>query len=305
MNWPKKPYKWIENNTCFISVPFTWCLPEVKQFVNNEDMFIKRYVIGGPAIDLIPDFIKESKRIKVGGKLNGVLQKINPEATRTTVGCIRHCKFCGIGINKIEADGFKELSDWPDLPILTDNNLLASSRQHFDKVIDRLLKWGWCDFNQGLDIRLLNKYHAERIAVIKKPHCRLAYDNKREKEKFIKAYSLLRNAKIANKNISSYVLIGFDSDPQDAWERCEWIETFGIKAYPMWYHSLTALKLNEITEKQKRLGWTNRDRLNIMGYYYKHRQEKGRGYISRAKKEEVENIQNSVQHQQVSIDRAN
>ena len=107
------------------------------------------------------------------------------------------------------------------------------SKQHFDKVIGRLAKWKWCDFNQGLDPRLMKDYHAERILAIKNPHCRLALDSQKDKEVWESAFDKLRKAGIAKRHISSYVLIAFDSDPHDAWERCEWIEKHGVKAYPM------------------------------------------------------------------------
>ena len=69
------------------------------------------------------------------------------------------------------------MEDWPDLPVLCDNNLLAAPLSHFDKVIDRLIRHGWCDFNQGVDARLLTDYHARRIAEIKQPQVRLAFDH--------------------------------------------------------------------------------------------------------------------------------
>ena len=77
-----------------------------------------------------------------------------------------------------------------------DNNLTAASYSHFDKVIDRLVKWGWADFNQGLDSRLLTAYHAERIHEIKKPIIRLALDSMFDQYEWLKAVDVLRSAGI-------------------------------------------------------------------------------------------------------------
>lgn len=275
--WPKKPTQWIENRVLKISIPFTWNLPQVKNKIMQRTFWWDYVEVGGPAVELMPgcfddlDFVVERKDCP------GILQKINPSATRTTIGCMRRCSFCGIGIGKIEGQ-FKELDDWPDLPVLCDNNLLAASRPHFDKVIERLKIHGVCDFNQGLDFRLLTDCHAKRMAEIKNPCVRLALDHMDLRRQWREAFERLRDAGIAKWKISSYCLIGYNSSPDEAWARCEWIESFGIKAYPMWFHPLDTLQFNGITSQQSKLGWTNRERKHIMGYFYQHRLGKRTSY---------------------------
>ena len=56
------------------------------------------------------------------------------------------------------------------------------------------------------------------------------------------AYDRLRRAGVRQHDIRSYALIGFDMDRNEAWERCHFIEAMGVKALPMWYHPLNALK---------------------------------------------------------------
>ena len=269
--WPKRPYTWIENRTKFYSIPFTWNLPEVKAEIMQRDFFVDKYVVGGPALNLMPNYFDGLEHVSVSKNSNGILQKINPLATKTTLGCPKTCKFCGIGQNKIEAGDFIELDDWSDLPIIVDNNLLAASTKHFDKVIDRLIKWEWCDFNQGLDSIYLTAYHAKKIAKIKKPMVRLALDHSSSKKDWSLAYENLRSAGIAKTNIRSYVLIGYDDDPWLAWDKCNWIEAHGVLALPQWFHELDALECNVVTEKQKKLRWTDRERKKIMSYFYQHR----------------------------------
>jgi len=167
----------------------------------------------------------------------------------------------------------------PDLPIITDNNLLACSKKHFDKVIDRLKKFDNVDFNQGIDSRLLKKHHANRFTELKKPIIRLALDSMEYMHDWEKAYRLLRGAGLPKSLIRSYALIGFDSDSLEAWERCQWIENHKIKVLPMWYHALDQLEANIVTDDQKRLGWTEYDRKTIMGFYYRHRFPKERGKL--------------------------
>lgn len=270
-DWPKKPISWITERALHISIPFTWDLPKVRADLKQKSMFWDNAVVGGPAVYLMPDFFNNLDHVKIGYDAPGILQRVNPLATRTTTGCIRKCGFCGV--RKFEPE-FKELHDWPDLPIICDNNLLASSQPHFDKVIDRLKKWKWADFNQGIDSRLLTDYHASRLSEIKKPIIRLALDNMNYADQWENSFSKLLNAGIAKSNIKSYVLIGFDSDPYEAWDRCEWVENHKIKSLPMWFHPLDSTSKNTVTERQISLGWNDLERKRIMGYYYKHRGEK-------------------------------
>lgn len=271
-NWPRGPFTWSEGRTLFISVPFTWNLPSLRQQLEHGSLFWDQARVGGPAIALLPDFLTGIPGVQVGGDIPGVLQRINPLATRSTTGCPWRCPFCGIGRGIIEPGGLVCLDDWPDLPIQADNNLFAAPRKHFDHVINRLVSWGWADFNQGVDARFLTDYHAQRIAEIKKPLVRLALDGESRlaKATWLRAFRRLRRAKIAKAAIRSYALVGFDTGPTEAWERCRWIESHGIKVLPMWYHRLDALEYNQVTEDQRRLGWDDEQRKDLMMYYYQH-----------------------------------
>lgn len=270
-DWPKKPYQWVENNVLYISIPFTWNLPSVYAQLTQASWIWDDVVVGGPAVELMPDYFMALPWVEVRHDMPGILQRINPQATRTTTGCPNRCGFCGIGCGKIEAGGFKELDDWPDLPIICDNNLLAASIKHFDRVIDRLKVHGWADFNQGLDCRLLNEHHAQRLSQINKPIVRLALDSIKQQEQWETAFNKLRNAGIQKKKIRSYALVGFKDTPDEAWERCRWIESHHINVLPMWYHSLDQLQVNTVTQNQTELGWNEHERTRIMGWFYKRR----------------------------------
>ena len=269
--WPKQPVRWTEGRTLFVSVPFTWNLPGLRAIVAARSLWWDRAIVGGPAVQLMPGFFSTLDYVTEGADMAGVLQRVNPEATRTTVGCIRRCRFCAIGTGAVEPGPFRELPDWPDLPVLCDNNLLAASDAHFDRVIERLVRWGWADFNQGLDCRLLTRRHAERIAEIRRPMVRLALDRAADAEAWEHAFALLRSAGIAKSRIRSYCLIGFEDTPQDAWRRCLWVEKHGIKALPMWFHRLDQLKANAVLPDQLASGWDDEGRRRIMGWFYRHR----------------------------------
>lgn len=265
--WPKTYSSWIENDTLYISIPFTWELPEIEATLIKRSFHYSSIVVGGPAIYLMPDYFSAYELVSVKREYPGILQKINPLATRTTTGCPNKCKFCGVNI--IEPGGFTELDDWPDLPILCDNNLLASSPSHFDKVMDRLVKWEGVDFNQGLDASLLTPYHARRIAELKHPMVRLSLDSYGERDIWSKAFECLLDNGVKKKQIRTYILIGFNDSPEMAWEQCNWIREKGVVPNPQWFHELSALAKNQVTPKQKENGWTDRERVKIMRWFYK------------------------------------
>lgn len=277
--WPKKPIMWIESNTLFVSVPFTWNLPALRQYLQQRSAAWDGCFVGGPAVQLMPEYLSDMEWVTVAStSLPGVLQRVNPMATRTTEGCIRHCPFCGIGTGKIENGGFRELDDWPDLPILCDNNILAASQNHFDRVMDRLEKHVGVDFNQGLDARLLNAYHAHRFSRLKQPAIRLSCDSDKELDPYADALGILLRNGVKKSWVSTYALIGFDDGPGEAWSRCELIQK-DTTCLPMWFHGLDCLEWNQVTPEQLAMGWSNRERILIMRRFYK---AKFGGYRSRS-----------------------
>lgn len=225
-------------------------------------------LVGGPAVQLLPDFFADLSFVRTGAQHQDALAYVNPHATKTSSGCVRHCEFCAVP----RTEGrLKEFTNWPNRPILIDNNLLGCSKSHFDVVINGLRTIGRADFNQGLDARLLTEYHTQRLHEIKEPTIRLALDNMEYVESWRRAFLMLRAAGIAKYHISSYALIGFNSGTEEARERLEFIESFGIKAFPMWFHELDAMHPHQVTEKQKALGWSQRERKWIFQWYYQHR----------------------------------
>jgi hypothetical protein len=270
--WPKKTVNWIEGRTLYVSIPFTWELLTVEQRLRQRSMEWDQAIVGGPAVRLVPGHFSTVPDVIEGGDYPGVLQMINPLATRTTLGCVRDCDFCGV--RKLEGR-FRELDDWPDLPIICDNNLLAASDRHLDRVVERLQDHNDVEFSFGLDCRLLTKLRAEKIATIKsikKRGLRIALDSFDYAAKWVDAVDMLRGAGIAKRNLASFALIGFNSGPVEAWSRCEFIEENGIRALPVWFHTLDAFRKNSVTRNQEALGWTDYERRRIMQWFYQHKE---------------------------------
>lgn len=279
-DWPKKPYRWIIDRTLYISVPFTWNMPDVRGDILQGGFGWDRAIVGGPAVKLMPDYLKDIA--EVWDEYPGVLQEINPQATRSTLGCPNGCGFCGV--SKIEGP-FRELDDWPDRPIYCDSNILASSRKHFDKVIDRLKHHPFSDFNQGLDARLLTEYHAGRLAELRNPLIRLAWDSMSTEKDFLHADRKLILAGIPKDRIRCFVLIGYSTTPEQALYQFNTLRDLGMKANPMRYEPLDSLARGSHIDGN--LGWTQELLLDYMKYWANDRFFKGIPFEEFVRKQRV------------------
>lgn len=274
--WPRKPVRWTEGRTLYVSIPFTWNLPQIRVELMAGSLIWDQVVVGGPAPMLMPHILQGIPGVTFRESMPGVLQRVNPRATKTTLGCPRRCGFCGV--RTIEPE-YVELEDWPDLPEITDSNLLAASESHFDRVMDRLEKWQGVDFNQGLDARLLTDHHVERLARLKRPMIRLAIDSMAVADTWADAVRRLRAAKVPIKSIRCLAVVGFNDTPDEANSRLQFVRDHGIEPSPTWYHPLDALEWNGVTDRQRELGWSQEERKRLFQWWYWRRTPEGRRVI--------------------------
>lgn len=249
--------EWTTGTDAFLSVVFTWDLPEAYQRAVWLRQMGYSIHAGGPACGLMPDYLADVA--EVNGRAIPALERHNPLATFTSRGCIRRCPFCAVW--RVEGK-LRELDDWPLRPIVCDNNLLACSQAHFDRVVDRLKPLAGIDFNQGLDARLLTPYHAGRLAEL---DCmvRLAFDSVGYEFQFMQAYEMLRAAGFPKKRIRVYVLVGFDDTPGDALYRLRTVRALGIKPNPMRYNPLDTLQRDSYVGP----GWTGSELTRYVRYW--------------------------------------
>lgn len=254
--WSGGLVEWCENGTVYLSVVFSWQLAEAWRravWLKAEGYRVRA---GGPAVALNPDYLADVAEI--GGEVPA-LRRHNANATKTSLGCPRRCSFCGAW----RVEDFQELDDWEPRPLVCDNNLLACSRRHFDRVMDRLKPVPGVDFNQGLDPRLLTDYHAERLVELNLKVIRLSWDDVGLESQFMSAYDELRRVGVPKKKIRVYVLIGFEDTPTDALYRLEKVRGLGVWPFPMRYQPLDAARRNEYVAP----GWTERKLRDFMRYW--------------------------------------
>ena len=158
----------------------------------------------------------------------------------TTRGCIRRCPFCIVwrkeGILEPVGDIYNFWSGQERL-ILLDNNLNASQFQHFEMILGQLIKHQISvDFSQGLDIRLINDDHAyllSKVRLWKQIH--FAWDNI-DDEKRVRQGLRILSRRIHLRNVMFYILIGFNSTPEEDMYRVETLRELDIDSFVMPYN---------------------------------------------------------------------
>lgn len=250
--WRKGIAAWKVSGVLYLSVPFTWLLPEAEQIARKHK---GKVIAGGPAVQLMgaPWADETPKETPFD-----VLAMHNPCATFTTRGCIRSCPFCVVP--KIEGE-FRELANWKPAPLVCDNNILAASRPHFERVIDSLMCFPFVDFNQGLDARLLTSSHIEQLCRLQGVRVRFAFDFMNQEGAVFDAIHRCRAAGL--KDFGVYVLIGFDDTPDDALARLEKVRSWDILPNPMRYQPLDVVEKDSYVAPQ----WNGNELRHIMRYY--------------------------------------
>jgi hypothetical protein len=232
--WTKKILDWTEGKRAYLSVVFTWQLPEAyaRCVWYREQGY--EVIAGGPAVALMPHVLStvSTNHLEIP-----CLQKHNPDATRFSTGCVNRCKFCAIW--RTEGD-LKERRGGPK-PIVCDNNSLALSRKHFDYMIDTLMPVPEVDFNQGLDCRLLNDHHVERLKDLDIKYIRFSWDYLDEETQVMDAIKRVREAGYPKDKIRIYVLFNHEDTPEDATYRLKTLYKMHIVANPMRYQPLDTL----------------------------------------------------------------
>jgi len=199
-----------------ISVAFTWDIPKA-EWLREQWEHIAPVKIGGPAIDGEPrDGFKAGMYLRRG-------------VTITSRGCPNKCPWCFVNCDLIELD------DFPEGNIIQDNNILACSKSHLDRVFQMLSKQKGIDFRGGLDSRFLKDWHVEALRGLKIGALWLAYDHPAIKPHFLKAIEKLRRY-FRRDQLRCYVLIGYGNDTLDKAEgRLRFVYEAGALPFAMLY----------------------------------------------------------------------
>jgi len=277
----------------YITSLFTWDYKIVVQTVHS---YLRTYpeaqvFLGGICATLLKeDFEKEFvdfKNFKLHTGLEKNFEKYLPDYSLfpktdyfigfTSRGCPRRCGFCMVHKHEPE---YEEYSNWKELVIdydlmyfkkrliLWDNNFLASTPEHFDRVCQELSAFGKrfkIDFNQAIDCRLFTEEKAKGLAKVNLEFLRFAFDGMQEDKFFQNAMKLARDNGIECE-ARIYVLYGFADTPEDFYYRLLEIAKLNCVAFPMKYQPLNSKEKSNFIGKN----WSEKTLLGFKRLSHNH-----------------------------------
>lgn len=181
-----------------ISVSFSWDI-EKARWLKEQWGYIAPVKIGGPSIDGEP----------TNGFKAGVYLKKG--TTITSRGCPNHCPWCFVRRGLIELDNF------PEGNVIQDNNLLACSDDHLNKVFQMLSHQKRIDFCGGLEPSRITDKIIDKLRGLSVYQLWLSYDQADAEKPLTKAIEKLKKHFRRNQ-IRCYVLIGFYGDDLESAE---------------------------------------------------------------------------------------
>ena len=214
MKWRKGIVEWGTDDAAYLSVVFTWDLPEAwsrAHWLFNAGF---RVHVGGPATHVKTDLLADIKKVAtVGGDWPDAVRRHNPDATFASRGCPVGCWFCIVP--SMEGREFTLIDDFPVRPILCDNNLSALPAEFQDHIVKRYRDNGipLLDANSGFEPRTFTEDVYRRWKPIMRGPWRFAYDDEGDGPHVERVMSMLSD--IANRRRKRvYVLIG--NEPVEA-----------------------------------------------------------------------------------------
>lgn len=168
-----------------------------------------------------------------------------PEHTKDTAygfltrGCPRGCGFCHVAPK--EGRCSKKVADLSEFwrgqknIILCDPNILACP-DHLDLLQQLVDSRAKIEFNQGLDIRLINEKNLELIKKISLKRVHFAFDRWQDKDVIEPKLRMFRDAvSYGHQQISVYILTNFDTTIEQDLYRIQLCRELDFAPYPMIY----------------------------------------------------------------------
>ena len=203
----------------------------------------------------------------------------------TSRGCIRKCGFCIVyekeGVIRDHAPLTEFLQH--DKLVLLDNNFLASPRwkENLEHIADNKIQ---VNFNQGLDIRLVNEENAKLLKETKystwkfnTKRVHFAYDSPKHKAIIDNKVQILKDAGISLRSVVFYVLVGYDTTIEQDLDRIDHLLSLGIDPYIMRYNKSSDRLLMHLS---RWINWRIHRSCTFYDYDYSDSQQVIRGHFT-------------------------
>ncbi len=206
------------DQSVFVSVTFTWDIKEGERLQRVWSNYYSDVKLGGPAFDDPGGEFEPGNFIKKG-------------VTITSRGCIWRCPWCFVPKREGEIRELEIKNGW----IVQDNNLLACSKIHLEKVFNMLSKQKHrVIFSGGLDGRLLSTWHIDRFLKLKIKELWFSCDHNLAMRTLKKVADLTQPFPQYKKRC--FVMIGFNGENlHEAETRLEKVYSMGFFPFSQLY----------------------------------------------------------------------
>lgn len=182
-----------------ISVTFTWDMDEAERIADSWASYYRDVKIGGPAYDTPAMEFVPGRFMKHGCVI-------------TTRGCPKKCPWCVVPKREGRLVELPIEKGW----ILQDNNILAASRGHIERVFDMLRAQNRnVYFTGGLDKHFLEPWHVELFKSVKVGELWFACDLRNDVQHLRAAREMLGPA-FKERQLRCYTMIGFKGQSKAA-----------------------------------------------------------------------------------------
>ncbi len=258
----------LEADLYLFSVVFTWDLPAAAAQMNLvKDRGIVR--AGGPAATALSPWLERATGIRPHVGLAPDYDAVRGpwKVTFTSRGCIHDCPWCVVP--RLEGAPV-EFDKFVPAPVVADNNILATSWGHQERVVEALSCGARVDgvfyppprrvdFNSGFDARLF-AVDPERVWRLYSrlelaPAWRTAFDSMAVEKEVEATIRFLRRpeTRLTHRQVMCYVLIGFGDTPDEALYRARKVIEWGGSPYVMRYCPLSRTQRHYVNVRR---GWT-------------------------------------------------
>lgn len=172
---------------------------------------------------------------------------IYPDLTKNTAygfltrGCPRGCSFCHVkakeGLKSYKVADLSEFWKGQKKIVLCDPNILAC-KDHLDLLQQLADSKAEINFNQGLDIRLINDKNLEIIKNMRLSNIHLAFDRWQDKEIIepkLRAFAEKTGFTKDKGGVMVYILVNFDTTIEQDIYRIQLCRELKFSPYPMIY----------------------------------------------------------------------
>jgi hypothetical protein len=205
------------NYKVMVSVIFTSDISEGIRLAKSWSQYYDDVQMGGPAINHPGGEFVPGMFIKHG-------------VTITSRGCPHNCPWCYVPEREGHIRELKIKSGW----ILQDNNILACSRDHIERVFEMLDSQGrGIKFAGGLDARLFKPWHKDLIDKIRIDELWFACDSSARLKYLEPVSEILSHYNIRKKRC--YVMVGFRDDILEAEKTLESVFEMGFMPFAQLY----------------------------------------------------------------------